>query len=689
MLAWSAQPLANTGNTRQSVVQEQHQGLEQVVTSATRLQSDPLDYIGSISALSEEALALVSHTHVQESLLRVPGVNMNRGEGQEYLPAIRSPVLTGSGACGGFLMAEDGIPLRAAGFCNINELFDAHTEMAQRIEVLRGPGTALYGSNALHGVINVITPDLSRDDSVLGLEAGPYDFGRIKLRTATDLGQASRLGVSLSLTHNDGYRDASGVDQQKLSLRHRYEAEQWNLESGLTATNLEQETAGYISGLDAYKDSALARSNPNPEAYRDSQSLRLWSRLTYQLDEHRSLVVTPYARHTDMDFLMHFLPGSPLEENSQQSVGVQSAYYIAAADDLNIITGIDAEFTQGDLQQTQAEPTQGSAFLQATIPSGKQYDYDVDATMVAPFAQLDWSFANAWMLSLGLRYEWMQYDYSNNMNSGRVSEDGSACGFGGCRYSRPESGTDSFRNWSPKLGLSYAFSDTQMAYMSLARGFRAPQTSELYRLQRSQQVTDLDSEQVDSLELGIKGTIESLQYAVALYAMEKDNYIFRDADFFNVSDGETDHRGVEVEANYRINSAWDVGVSASYSKHTYAYDELLDGINIRDNDVDTAPRHFGSARLGWNFQPGSRVELEWQHVGAYYLDAENLHEYEGHDLLNMRVSWQPASDWKVYARALNLTDRAYAERADYTTFTDERYFPGTPRSFYAGVEFMW
>ena len=47
-------------------------------------------------------------------------------------------------------------------FANINELFEAHGEVAERIDVIKGPASALYGSNAIHGVINVITPDTTQ-----------------------------------------------------------------------------------------------------------------------------------------------------------------------------------------------------------------------------------------------------------------------------------------------------------------------------------------------------------------------------------------------------------------------------------------------------------------------------------------------------------------------------------------------
>ena len=87
-----------------------------------------------------------------------PGVYVQRGSGAESLGAIRSPVLTGAGACGAFLMAEDSLPIRPVGFCNLNEMFELNYEQASVVEVLRGPGSALFGASAVHGIVNVLTP---------------------------------------------------------------------------------------------------------------------------------------------------------------------------------------------------------------------------------------------------------------------------------------------------------------------------------------------------------------------------------------------------------------------------------------------------------------------------------------------------------------------------------------------------
>ena len=98
-----------------------------------------------------------------------------------------------------------------------------------------------------------------------------------------------------------------------------------------------------------------------------------------------------------------------------------------------------------------------------------------------------------------------------------------------------------------KLGLSYEITDDHTLYVTAARGYRAPDTSELYRLQRQQSVADLDSERLDSIEVGSRGAFGPLRYSLAAFTMEKDNVIFRDSNGFNVSDGRTDHEGVEYE----------------------------------------------------------------------------------------------------------------------------------------------
>ncbi|MFP3449185.1 hypothetical protein, partial [Pseudomonas sp. SIMBA_067] len=84
----------------------------------------------------------------------------------------------------------------------------------------------------------------------------------------------SGLGINASFTDDSGYRDDESVKQQKINVRHRYNNNNLSLVSGLTYTNLDQQTAGYISGFQSYKDEDIAQQNFDPDAFRKARSLR-------------------------------------------------------------------------------------------------------------------------------------------------------------------------------------------------------------------------------------------------------------------------------------------------------------------------------------------------------------------------------------------------------------------------------
>ncbi|WP_444920066.1 TonB-dependent receptor [Microbulbifer sp. CnH-101-G] len=666
--------------------------LESLVVTASPFEKNIGEYPESLSVLSAEHLELISHNHIQQALQSVPGVNLARGNGQEYLPSLRSPVLSGAGACGSVLSLEDSIPLRAKGFCNINELFESHSESARSIEVIRGPAGTLYGSNAMHGVINLISPEVGGREGLpfrgVAIEAGPHDYYRAHVTLDSGLRNNSGVRADLSLTTDGGYRDASGFAQQKIALQHQALFDGVQVRTRLAVSNLNQETAGYINGENAYRERSLSRENSNPEAFRDAYSVRLSSQILMDRSKGGQLQLTPYLRKTDMRFLQHYLPGQALEENGQESIGLRGSYLFALSDDLEVIAGLDAEFTRGHLRELQKNPTEGSDFLRETIPLGKHYDYQVDAFSVAPFTLATWTMTDTWTLYGGVRFESLQYDYNNKMLSGRTTEDGRSCGFGGCRFNRPEDRKDSFQNLSPKLGATYDFAPGLQFFANIAQGYRAPQATELYRLQREQTVAELDSEEVSSIELGVRAFNNRLSYEFVAYGMRKRNVIFRDTEYFNQSNGKTSHRGVELALGYAFAQNWRLETSSSYAEHRYRDKRELQGVLLNGNLVDSAPRAFGNYRLQWLPRQEITTELEWLHQGRYYTDPQNQHAYSGHNLLNFRAQWK-TDRWTLSARVLNLTNKAYAERADYSDFTGDRYFPGEPRSIYLSASSEW
>ena len=661
------------------------ESLSEIVVTGRRAEQSSLSHPGNIRLLDRELIDSVRHQHIHQLVTRVPGVWVSRGSGQEHLTAIRSPVLTGPGSCGGFLFLEDGIPIRPAGFCNVNQLFEIATEHAQSIEVIRGPGNALYGSNALHGIVNVLMPSQGDRAPAYGLlEVGANDFLRLQAELPGDT--ESPLFAGFSASDDGGFRDDSGYRQFKLHVNTTHDFLGGELRPAFTATDLDQETAGFIVGKDAYKDPAVNRSNPNPEAFREASSQRLYGIWTRSVAQ-RTWDVRPYLRHSDMEFLQHFLPGQPLEENGHVSAGVMTALTVSG-DQHTSVAGVDVEWADVELTETQFGPAEGSDFLVETRPEGLHYDFEVRSASVAPYIQSDIELGERLTLGAGLRAEYTYYEYDNHMLDGNTRDDGTPCGFGGCLYTRPADRSDSFFNLAPKASLGYRLSDATSVFLAAGRGFRAPQMTELYRLQSGQQVADLDSERIDSIEFGVRHASASLSIEAAVFAMRKRNSIFRDAQGFNVSGTRTRHDGVELSVDWPFAASWTITVDATYARHRYDFDTVAarGESYVSGRDVDTAPRWMGSSEIAYDGGGRLRAALQWVSLGGYYVDAENRFDYPGHELFNLRAAYAVTDRLSVTARLNNLADSYVADRADYA-FGDYRYFPGRGRELF--VEFRY
>lgn len=659
--------------------------LSEIVVTGQRRAEPLMRHAGNIAQIDSDMLQGVGHQHIAELLASVAGVWLNRGSGQEYLTSMRSPVLTGSGSCGAFLFLEDGIPIRPGGFCNVNQLFEVDSEQAQRIEVVRGPGNASYGTNALHGIINVIMPRPGEERRPhVALEVGANDY--LRMRGELPFDSTSRYFVSALYADDGGFRDDSGYRQAKLHAKAAAELFGGELLTGFSASNLAQDTAGFIIGEDAYRDPAVNRSNPNPEAFRDASSARLYGLWSRQLDD-MSLDIRPYLRYSTMDFLQHFLPGKPLEENGQSSFGVMSSVSFERERWFWSL-GTDFEYADMYLKETQFGPTEGSDFLVETRPEGKHYDFEATSFSVAPWLQGEWRVTERLRIDAGARFEHVRYDYENRMLDGNTRDDGSVCGFGGCLYTRPASRADSFSNLAPKIAATFEITPALAAYINVARGFRAPQVNELYRLQNGQQVADLDSEPIDSVELGLRVARQRWSADLSTYDMKKRNSVLRDAEGYAISGGRSTHQGVETQLRWQLTDAWLLSADVSYAKHRYDFDLVAarGETFISGRDVDTAPRLLGNVALNWLASEKLAVNVQWLKVDSYYLDAENRFTYPGHELVNVRADYTINDRLQLTVRLNNAADRDFADRADYA-FGNYRYFPGRGREAFVELRY--
>ena len=644
--------------------------IDTITVTATRQSSQLSELSSNMAWLSEDELNLLEAQHIQQVMSRIAGAWISRGNGQEHLTALRSPVLTGAGSCGAFFMAEDGISLRAPGFCNANQLFDSNSEQAARIEVVKGSNSVLYGSNAVHGVINIITPDAWQvQEDMLSIEAGPHDYWRGKFRMAHQTEEQALL-VYGNATSDGGYQTDSGFKQQKLNLIHQSSLAQWQIKSNLAVSNLKQQTAGFIQGFEAYKDHSTRRINANPEAYRDAQSLRAYSQFSLQSDVNTSFSITPYMRINSMEFLQHYVPWQAVEKNNHRSIGVQSQFVQQYAS-VRLLSGFDWDQSWGELTEYQPDS------FSASIPQGMHYNYSVTSQVYSPFAQLTWQLSPNTSVLAGLRFDYTKLDYNNRLS------DGSACAssVAVCRFTRPSDTQLSYRQWSNKLALHHQLSDNATLYAQWSEGYRVPQTSELFRLQDNQDQTELVPEESQSMEVGIRANLLDTYVDFSSFYLVKDNVILQDTQRQTINEGSTSHRGLELSLRSDLGQNLYLAAVATYAKHSYDSALTNSQQDIAGNDIDTAPRNMGSVQLGWQSDSGQQIEVEYVSMGSYFLDPQNTAKYNGHGLINLRGTLKLSDSLRLSLRLLNLSNQDYAERADIA-FGNYRYFVGEPRSVF-------
>ena len=654
--------------------------IEEIVVTGTKSKTKIINETGNLSFINNEEISFVSPDNPSDVLNRMPGIYISQGSGQEHLTSIRSPVLSGGAGAGSFLYLEDGIPLRSPGFSNVNGLMESNIEISERTEVIRGPGSVLYGSNAVHGLVNVITEKENANyNNKLNIRAGK---NKILLNSSTyrELDNSNLL-FNFLWKENNGYTnkyaeqnsdkfDKPHYGQQKFLIRLNTEKNSKNYIFLLSGTNLNQETMGYIKGYQAYKDKKIKYTNPDPEAFRDTYNIRSYLKIIQDF-QNGTLSFTPYLRYTDMDFKMHFLPGKPLEENSHKSLGLQTMYQ-GSIGNHSMTVGLDLEITEGELSEFQNAPDV-SFGPRLAYPTGAHYDYDIESQIIAAFVNFEWNLTEKTKLVTGIRGEKVNYEYKTNIQPGTKG-----------RIQVSPNRDDDFSEFSPKLAINHKINDELAIFANYSRGNRAPQTTDLYRIQSKQIPGGAKSEKLDSLEIGLRGNFSIFNIELVGFDMSKDNYFFRDSQGFNVENGKTTHRGFEINFLAELNQFFQIENSTSFAEHEYDFDHSPNGIKS-GNQIDSAPELLANTRFIFTPREGTRIELEWEKIDSYPVDERNAHFYKGHNVINLRAKTPINENLSIGIYVNNIADKSYANRADYA-FGSYRYFVGQKREFYLMLE---
>jgi iron complex outermembrane recepter protein len=656
--------------------------LPSIVVSASREAQRLSRTSTAVGIVSRAELERTRPTHPSAVLSRIPGVWVSATGGEGHTTAIRQPKTTNPV----YLFLEDGVPTRSTGFFNHNALYEVNIPQAERIEVLKGPATALYGSDAIGGVINVETgrPSPGRRAEAY-VESGAFGWNRL-LASASGTRGEDGMRADLNLTRTSGWRDATGYDRQTATLRWDRQLAGGTLKTVLSGSRIDQETAGASSLL---ADDYLNRPTENytPISFREVRTLRLSS--AYERAGERSLIsVTPYLRWNEMRMLPNWsLTFDPaVSESGHQSAGV----LVRVRHDLEtlrsrVIAGVDTDFSPGHRREDRIAATRQGQVFTSYQTTDLLYDYDVTFRGTSPYLQLESAPWEQVRLTAGLRYDLLGYTYRSALHPLQTG-----------RHRRPADTDVDYSHLSPKFGATWEIDRAANLYANYARGFRAPSEGQLFRQGQAASTVDLRPVIADSREVGARGELLGrLGYTASLYDMVvRDDvltFIHPDGARETQNAGETSHRGLEIGIGAAITRSLRGDLSYSLARHRYEQWRPSDAVSLGGNEMESAPREMWNVRASWSpvvLRDGS-LAVEWNRIGAYWMDAANSHRYPGHDLWNAQATVPVSRHLEALLRLNNITDRRHAENAAYTVARGEEFAPGMPRTFSAGLQYRW
>ncbi|WP_105102031.1 TonB-dependent receptor [Microbulbifer pacificus] len=672
--------------------------LEQVIVTATREAKARSELAESVGVIGEAELEQIAPAHPSDALNRVAGVHVNNLGGEGHMTSIRQPISTS----GVYLFLEDGVPTRPTGFFNHNGLYEINVPQSAQLEVTKGPASALYGSDAIGGVINAVTraaPDTA--EVSLNGELGADGWRRTLISGGNRIGSGSALRVDINRTESEGFRDEAEYTRTSLSGRLDSKlGEGLQSKTVLSWSSIDQSG---VSGLEEedYRNHVEKNLYHGDIGYREVEALRLSSEFAYTPNDRSLITATPFLRHNSMvmmpSWMVTYDPN--IRDTEFSSYGLLLKYR-RNFDRGEMIVGIDTDYTPSEYAEERiAVRQEGEIFTDYQRTGVLTYHFDAEQTSISPYLHGELEVSDRWRLSAGLRYDLFRVKYEDRLDTPNTD----------VSHYRPDSQSRDYGNLSPKLGAVYQFADSHQLYLSYRHAFRAPTVGTLFRPGSTQDTTELDPVTSISREIGLRGLLaERLNYELAVYDMTTEDDIvsyIEDNDRKTTNAGETSHKGVELSLQAPIGDSWQLGISWAVMRQQYrdfsyvlsrfdrgCFCMVSENLNFAGNDISGAPENLGNVTLAYTpaWLAGLRMELEWSHMGSYFTGESNSQKYDGHELLNLRATHDFSDDFSVYARLSNLTDERYSTyTSNQVGDEDLSYRPGLPRSLFAGVRYRF
>jgi iron complex outermembrane receptor protein len=659
--------------------------LNEIIVSANRETQPRTEAPLTIQTISKSTINDTKATRLDMLINKISGVYMVDLGNEQHTMSIRQPINYNSV----YLYLEDGIPIRTIGDFNHNALIEINQASLQKIEVIKGPASSLYGSEAIGGAINFITqsPSLTLTPK-LQAEIGSRGYKRADFFISNTIKKLGFYAGGYYADQSEAENLHNNFRKGAITLRADYT---FNSNSKLIATadyiNYDTDQKGGLDSAHFYDKDYTSNYR---FTYRKVNAFRFKTALSLEWNSDNNTNFTFLYRNTSIGqnpfYRISNIQGHPSKANGQINDDAFQSYggiiqHSKNFDFLNakLILGISGDFSPAayNAKYISIDRNAQGIYSSYTETDSLLTDYKVDLLNTAAYTQFEFNPIEKMKFIAAARYDRMDYKFVNHLPPSA--------------YTGAPSTTNNFDHFTPKVGITYGFTYNKGIYANYSVGFTPPNITELYT---GVKVPFLKPSTYNNYEVGgWYGFDDGRGYfELSLYQLEGFDEIIsvRQADgtYQNQNVGETRHRGMEFNLNYApINDIY-IRIGGTIAKHEYISYSINNG-NLSGNEMSQAPPYIANSEVTYkpSFFKGFRIGLEWQAMGKYYTDPQNTKQYDGFNVFNARAGYQ-FKGLDVWVNCLNVSDEVYATSVETSAFGTS-YRPGQLRTFNVGVGYYF
>ena len=554
------------------------------------------------------------------------------------------------------LVLVDGVPITDAdGFTRLDQIDLAS---AERVEVVKGPASALYGNAAFGGVINVLTRRGSFTDREvqLGYEGGDLGFHKAQASLAGGL-RDSGLAYSLHLSDFglDGFREHNETETLRLNgTLDWFRSEKTVLRVLANLSQMRDEIPGALNREQFETDPTQVRAFFQLFDWRrDDDRYRLGGVVEHQLGANSTLEGRLFVLTRDLDHPIFQV----IDQTGLRFLG--GLRYSRTLGKQRLTVGFDGDREDIDNQRFRnVFGGRGERLLAA----------DETVTSYALFAQDEWNLGERWKITLGGRLDHITVSDIDRLRPDAVEED------------------RDFDRFSPKLGILWQVPGADAnVYLNLATAFQVPTKSELTSTGTDDLFNlDLEPQVAQHAEIGVRGVWKSrLRYALSLFQTEVQDEILprtviNDTTVYgNV--GETRHRGVEVSTEWLLPAAVSLELGYGWSDNVFTDFGALTG-----NTLPGHPEHRATVRLATRRDGRLNGSVAFEYAGRMFLNDTNTESQGSYTTLAASLRYD-LGRWSFFVHGTNLTDELYSPWVAVNDPVGNFFLPSPGRAFTGGV----